>query len=152
MMNTALHQTMINGYHAHAYTGNYMLSFTDRHNVYVAYATADVLPYVTCLDKASRGAGYSLRFKPNKAQKELLKMGECFILCSEEYMEAEYKASKYNRGEIVEKLITEHFGQEWHKDSVPFTEDGDLTVDGVAYQIKFQKATFINEKQLMALK
>ena len=43
-------------------------------------------------------------------------------------------------------------GQEWTKDNVPFTEDGDLTVDGVAYQLKFEKATFITEGQMMRMK
>ena len=43
------------------------------------------------------------------------------------------------------------FGQIWEKDNVPFTDDGDLTVDGIAYQLKFEKATFINEKQMMRM-
>lgn len=59
-----------------------------------------------------------------------------------------FKDSKYNRGEIFEKMVTELNGQEWEKDNVPFTDDGDLTVDGIAYQIKFEKATFTSEKQL----
>jgi hypothetical protein len=49
---------------------------------------------------------------------------------------------------VFEKLITEHYGQTWKKDSVPFTEDGDITVDGIAYQIKFVNATFASEKTL----
>ena len=59
-----------------------------------------------------------------------------------------FEESKYNRGEIFEKLVTEFYGQKWEKDNVPFTDDGDLTVNGIAYQIKFQKATFTSEKQL----
>jgi hypothetical protein len=39
----------------------------------------------------------------------------------------------------------------WEKDNVPFTEDGDLTANGIAYQIKFEKATFTNEKTLARL-
>ena len=45
-------------------------------------------------------------------------------------------------------MVTEAYGQEWKKDNVPFTDDGDLTVDDVAYQIKYEKATFTNEKSL----
>ena len=45
-------------------------------------------------------------------------------------------------------MVTEFYGQTWEKDNVPFTEDGDITVDGIAYQIKFEKATFTNEKTL----
>ena len=48
-------------------------------------------------------------------------------------------------------MVTEHFGQTWEKDNVPFTKDGDITVNGTAYQIKFQKATFCNEKSIANL-
>ena len=49
-------------------------------------------------------------------------------------------------------MITEYFGQKWEKDNVPFTEDGDITIDGIAYQIKYQKATFCTEKSLANLR
>jgi hypothetical protein len=52
---------------------------------------------------------------------------------------------------VFEKLVTEYYGQQWTKDNVPFTEDGDLTVDGIAYQIKYDRATFCNEKSLANL-
>ena len=73
-------------------------------------------------------------------------------LCSSEYFEDIVNNSKYNNGEIFEKLVTEYFGQVWTKNNVPFTEDGDITINKVAYQIKFQKATFCNEKSLASLK
>lgn len=149
MTNVLLHKALIDGYNAVAFTHKYIYGFTDRHMVYACFADADMMPYVTCLDTASRGAGYSLRFKPTKAQKELLKTScECFVLCSEEYLQAEVEATPYNAGEIFEKLVTEKYGQTWVKDHVPFTDDGDLTIDGVAYQIKYQKATFCSEKSL----
>lgn len=155
MTNEMMMMTLVNGYNEVAYTHNYIFGFTDRKNVYVSFATAEVLPYVCTLDKvsSSRKGGYSLRFKPNKTQKEILKMQtRTFVLCSQEAFEAETKASKYNRGEIFEKMITEYFGQEWTKDNVPFTEDGDITVDGIAYQIKYQKATFCTESSLANLR
>ena len=152
-MNEMMMMTMVNGYNEVAYTHEYIYGFTDRKNVYVSFANADVMPYILTLDKASRGAGYSLRFKPNKAQKEILKMqSKTFVLCSEEQFEECFKNSKYNRGEIFEKMITEYFGQEWEKDNVPFTEDGDITIDGIAYQIKYQKATFCTESSLANLR
>ena len=73
-------------------------------------------------------------------------------LCSTLYFNELVANTKYNRGEIAEKLVTEYMGQEWKKDNVPFTEDGDITIDGVAYQIKFEKATFTNEKALANLR
>lgn len=151
-MNTAIFNNLVDGYNELSYTHNYIFGFVDRGTVYCATATAKVLPYVCTLDCASRGDGYALRFKPTKSQKEMLKTCDCFALCSAEYFEATTKASKYNRGEIFEKMVTEYFGQEWFKDNVPFTKAGDLVVDGIHYQIKFDKATFINEKTMARLR
>lgn len=150
-MNTPIFHNLINHYNELSYTHNYMFGFTDKGVVYLATATAEVLPYVCCLDKGSRGAGYALRYKPNKAQKELLKTCDLIALCSVEYFNELVATSKYNRGEIFEKLATEHFGQIWEKDNVPFTKAGDLVVEGTHYQIKYEKATFVNEGTLARL-
>jgi hypothetical protein len=58
--------------------------------------------------------------------------------------------SIYNRGEIFEKLVTEQmFGQVWEKDNVPYTDGGDVESDGIAWQVKFEKASFTNEKTML---
>ena len=148
--NTALHMSLINRYNAVAFTQNYIWGFTFKGNVYMATTESDVMPFVTCIDKASRGYGMALRFCPNMAQKVAL-LPEAQVLCSEKYFNEVYSSCKYNKGEVFEKLVTEYFGQDWEKDNVPFTEDGDITVEGIAYQIKFQKATFCNEKSIANL-
>lgn len=148
MTNTTLFQMLIDAYCALAYTHEYIYGFIYKNMVYMAKADASIMPYVLKLDKASRGAGYSLRFCPNTAQKLFLMAHGAKPLCSKKFFDETFANCIYNRGEVFEKMVTEHFGQEWKKDNVPFTDDGDLTVDGIAYQIKFEKATFINEKQL----
>lgn len=150
MTNTTIFNHLVTGYNKLSYTHNYIFGFEYKHVVYMTVATSEILPYILKLDKASRGAGYALRFKPDTDQKLMLLAG-AEVLCSAEYFETVTSESKYNAGEIFEKMVTEKFGQEWVKDNVPFTEDGDLTVDGIAYQIKFQKATFTNEKSLARL-
>jgi len=152
MTNTTVFNHLVNEYNRLAYTHNYIFGFEDRGVIYAVGATSEVLTTVCTLDRASRGAGYSLRFKPNKAQKEYLKTFGVMVVCSADYFKSTCAEMKYNRGELFEKLITEYYGQVWEKDNVPFTEDGDLTVDGIAYQIKFEKATFINEKTLHNLR
>ena len=147
-MNATLKNLMIKFYNGHSYTHSYIFGFRFGDNVWFVIVTAELLPELLKLDKASRGAGYALRFKPNKGQKALLMSYGAKVLCSEKYFDELTAESKYNKGEIFEKLITELNGQKWEKDNVPFTEDGDLTVDGIAYQIKFEKASFINEKQM----
>ena len=152
MKNTEIKRTLIQFYNKHAFTHRYILGFRYKGNIYFVEVTGNELVFVTSLDKASRGAGYALRFKPNREIKEHLLALGAEVLCSELYFDETVEASKYNKGEVFEKMITELNGQEWEKDNVPFTEDGDLTVDGVAYQLKFEKATFINEKQMMRMR
>ena len=147
MTNLTLFANLINRYNALAYTHNYIFGFAYEGNIYVLTTTSEILPYILKLDVASRGAGYSLRFKPVKAQKVFM-LNNSEILCSEKYFNEIVKNSPYNNGEIFEKLITEKFGQKWIKDNVPFTKAGDIEVNGISYQIKFEKATFTNEKSL----
>ena len=150
-MNTTMFEYLIAEYNRLAYTHDYIYGFEYKGVVYAVKTTDVVMPYVLKLDKASRGAGYSLRFKPTNAQKLLLIAKGAEVVCSIEYFNEVVADTKYNKGEVFEKLVTEAYGQTWEKDNVPFTIDGDLTVDGVAYQIKYQGATFTNEKTLARL-
>lgn len=146
-MNTALLMNMTDRYNSLAYTHHYIFGFAYKGNVYMAHAESDILSAILMLDKASRGAGYALRFKPNNDIKVAL-LANATLLCSKAFFEETVADSIYNRGEIFEKMVTEFYGQEWEKDDIPFTEAGDIEVDGIAYQIKYEKATFCNEKSL----
>ena len=150
MTNLTIFMNLINGYNKRAYTHNYLFGFAFGGVVYMATTGSEALPAVCTLDKASRGAGYALRFKPNREQKQFL-LANAQPLCSVEYFTACVESSKYNRGEIFEKLVAEHFGQEWHKDNVPYTAGPDLTIEGVPFQLKYEKATFTNEKALLSM-
>ena len=147
MTNSVLLMDMIRRYNKHSFTHHYIFGFSYKGNVYMAHADADMLPALLKLDKASRGAGYALRFCPTNDIRVAL-LTSATLICSLKYFNETVEDSIYNRGEIFEKMVTEHFGQIWEKDNVPFTEDGDITVNGIAYQIKFEKATFCNEKSL----
>lgn len=150
-MNENIFMHLITRYNELAFTHQYIYGFTFQNMVYMVKADATIMPHILQLDKASRGAGFSIRFRPNKAQKAILMALGARTLCSKKFFDELVAESKYNKGEIFEKLVTEAYGQTWTKDSVPFTEDGDLTVDGVAYQIKYEGATFTNEKTLAGL-
>lgn len=60
-------------------------------------------------------------------------------------------AEKYNNGEKFERYITELNGQKWSKDSVPFWQAGDIEINGLQVQIKFDGAEITNEKTLMRI-
>ena len=149
--NVALFRKMVEFYNTNAFTHNYIFGFRFNGNIWLVKVTSEILETILKLDKASRGAGYALRFKPNKSIKSYMLSLGAEVLCSEQLFDDLCNNSKYNKGEIFEKLVTEISGQTWEKDNVPFTDDGDLTVDGIAYQIKFEKASFINEKQMLKM-
>lgn len=150
-MNYQLFKSMIDFYNSKAYTHNYIFGFEYHGNIYMTTQTLTVLPMILKLDRASRGAGMALKFAPTSDIKQKL-LCDASVICSKIYFEELVSNSKYNRGEIFEKLVTEMSGQEWKKDNVPFTKDGDITIDGIAYQIKYQKASFINEAQINRLR
>lgn len=152
MKNIALFEKMVNTYNSKAYTPNYIFGIDYKGNIYKVTVDHEILSLILKLDKASRGKGYSLRFKPNNKIREMLLAKGAQLICSTEYFKKLTSESKYNKGEIFEKLVTEWYGQTWEKDSIPFTEDGDLTVDGIAYQIKFEQATFLTEAQMLRLR
>lgn len=152
MANEIIKKMLQDGYNEVAFTDQYIMVYIVKGTVYFTVCDRHIVDRVTCLDKASRGQGYALRFKPNMGQKMLLMAENATALCSALYFNELVANTKYNRGEIAEKLVTEYMGQEWEKDNVPFTQDGDITIDGVAYQIKFEKATFTNEKALANLR
>lgn len=149
MKNEVMRHKMIKFYNDTAFTHNYIFGYTYKKTVYMTVATSEVLNEIISLDRAGHNTGLSIRFKPNTNQKLMLMSINSEPICSEEYFESLFKESKYNRGEIFEKIITEKYGQEWTKDNIPYTEDGDITINGIAYQIKYQKATFLTEKSMM---
>lgn len=145
---------LIKFYQAHAFTDNYILGVEIGGNVYAVkkkMSLADMERFLTT-QTASRGQGVALKFAPTKAQKaEILAAGNATILCSKTYFEKLVESTRWNRGQIFEKLVTEKAGQSWKADNIPFTKAGDIEIDGVAYQIKYQKASFISEGQMFRL-
>ena len=150
MTNTNKKDELIQRYTKLSAVHNYLYGFIYQGNVY-AYATTTV---EAILDKASskNGGGYSLRYRPTAKQKaEIVEKAETKLVITEpEFMEIVeglgYK--RPNKGEGFEKMIVEKSKQEWKKDVAPFTERGDVVIDGIDYQVKFEKATFASEIQI----
>ncbi len=147
-------QNLADGYTANAYTHDYVLTFNvdGGFYAYVIHMNAAELANLAKLDKASRGQGMSIRFRPTNAEKrELVNNGAQFIMSTSAFI-ALFESHKYNRGETAEKIVTEQlFGQTWEKDSVPFNEGADIYTDTMAYQHKHEGATFCNEGTLARL-
>ena len=145
---------MIQKYDLHNYTHLYIIGIKWKKQVIACVVTSAILDRIVTLDRASRGEGYSIRFKPNmKTRMYILRNAlETFKICSVDELERVAEVGKQtNRGTAFEKLVTEYFGQEWHKDSTSFALAGDIELNGKSYQIKYEGGTFTNEKRLRGL-
>ena len=120
-------QAMWNNYKAISGAHTYILGFELNKELYMV--TRKQVGQFLSYEQASRGQGMGLRLRMKKADKvRLAKKGICLG--------------------SIERLVHEHFGQTWEKDNKPFTKCGDIQVNGVEIQIKFDGATFTNEKTL----
>ena len=139
-------RTMINNYRKYSMADSYIIGFISQGMLYFTEAK-EIAPRFLNVEQASRNQGFNLRLRMkadyrNRLAKKSTCLGSADLLI----------ADKYNKGEIFEKIITEYFGQTWVKDTVPFYEDGDITVNGAKIQIKLDSATLCNTKQLAKIK
>ena len=135
-------KNLLTAYKATSAAAAYIIGFLMNGKVYEIIL--DNLPeWLIGLDREStaHGGARKLRIRMTAlAKARLMNAGAAYIGTADEVL-----ASRKNKGEAFEKFVTERAGQEWHKDSVPYFMDGDLTVNGVKYQIKFESASLANE-------
>ena len=133
---------LLNAYNATTAAAAYILGFILNNAVYTIYLPH--LPeWLVAMDResTSHGGARKLRIRMNAiARHRLLNMGAAYVGTVNEVL-----ASRKNKGEAFEQWVTENAGQEWHKDSVPYYVDGDITIGGTKYQIKFESASLANE-------
>ena len=93
------------------------------------------------LTTESKG-GLKLKLQISKAQKlEWLASGKAKRLATEQEFTKLVSESKYNKGEVLEKMLTEKRGMEWHKDSVRYDHAGDIDLKRDRIQVKFENAS-----------
>lgn len=158
MKNEAIRNYLLSNYNKLAYTHSYIFGYEANGMVYGAQVddARGILPYITCLDCASskNGGTVQLKYKPNKAQVAIIIENASIIkpICTKAYLEDEFRTTKWNRGQIFERLTATVFGgYQSEKKSAKFTECGDIVVDGIHFQVKFLKATFTDERTLKNL-
>lgn len=158
MKNEAIHNYLLSKYNAIAFTHTYIFGYVANGMVYGALVedARPILPYITCLDCASskNGGTIQLKFKPNKAQIALIveNADEVRPICTTQFLEDAFRSCKQNRGQIFETLSANVFGGEQvTAKNAKFTDCGDIIVNGKHIQVKFQKATFTDERTLQNL-
>lgn len=150
---------MVNEYNRMAFTHSYIFGFSIGGMVYAARVkdARALLPFLTYVDKASskNGGTYSLKYRPNAKQWAMItaQAEEVKAVCTADYMENLKANSRKNRGQLFEELVAHAFGGELEtKANLKFTDGGDMNLNGVAYQVKYTKATFTDERTLMNLR
>ena len=150
---------LVNEYNRIAFTHSYIFGFSVGGMVYAARVmdARALLPFLTYVDKASskNGGTYSLKYRPNAKQWAMVcaQAEEVKAVCSLDYLENLKTNSRKNRGQLFEELVAQAFGGELEtKSNLKFTDGGDMNLNGVAYQVKYTKATFTDERTLMNLR
>ena len=138
--------TMIKTYRKYSAADSYIVGFVFDKMLYFV-EMAEIMPRFLNVEVASRNQGENLRLRLRKGHKNNLMKKNPICLGSAELL----TESKYNKGEIFEKLVTEYFGQIWEKDTVPFWVQGDININGKEVQIKLDSATLMNTKQVKKL-
>ena len=141
------------------YTHSYIFGHKVKGVIYAArVANADsLIPFISYVDRASskNGGTYSLKYRPNAEQWAMItaQAEKVKAVCTADYMENLKANSRKNRGQLFEEIVAKAFGGELEtKSNLKFTEGGDMSMNGVVYQIKFDKATFVDERTLINLR
>ena len=147
MTNTILKMAMFNHYNKTSAAHLYIIGFNYKGNIYMVKVTADILKALVWIEKSGKD-GYALKFKVNNSERLYLLTLGARVLCSTDYFNHLVKTTRYNKGETYERLVTEYYNQEWHKDNIDYRVQGDITINGTEIQVKYEKATFITEGQV----
>lgn len=137
--------TMINNYHKTQAASAYILGFILNRNVYriALHKLGDEYFKESC-ESSSHGGYRKLMLHLTSFMKaKLVAQGATKMGTAVEIL----KNSK-NKGIEFEKAIFAEAGQEWKQNSTPYYIDGDITIGNIKYQIKFQGASFANERTI----
>ena len=150
---------LVNGYNKNTYTHSYVFGHAVSGIVYAARVMDGhgLLPFISYVDKASgkNGGTYSLKYRPNSKQWAMItaEAEEVKAICTVEYLENLKAGCRKNRGQLFEELVAQAFGGELEsRSNLTFVDGGDMNLNGVAYQVKYTKATFTDERTLMNLR
>ena len=133
---------MFHNYHATTAAAAYIIGFALKGRAYMVTVAQLREAWVSMARESQKNGGaLKLRMAVTNAVKcELLEMGAVDIGAAEDIL-----SLRHNKGEAFEQWVTEYYGQTWVKDHIPYYMDGDITVDGIKYQIKWENASLTNE-------
>lgn len=157
-MNANATATLFDKYRANDATDMFAVAYTDMrkpadtHPVRVSIIPADEMgAYLTTSRKSSsHGGGQVLRFRPTNTYKvDMRNRYGAVTVCTygelvetlENMRAVADKPRKLNLGHAVEYVLCKRWGLEWELDDTSHTVKGDISLDGVEYQVKWQGAS-----------
>lgn len=145
-------EEMIKTYEIYSKADAYQFGFEYRGNLY-SYPTNDLNTITSALKldrtSAKRGGYGKIRVRFSERMKvalienkKAIKLGSVNVL---------NYADKWNKGEHFEHYIHDINGQHYEKDHIPFYVMGDIELNGLQVQLKYDGATLVEEPTLMKL-
>ena len=146
-------------YKKHCKADYFIVGYVSQKVIYYNIVS-DLQGAVLNVSSADRGSKQCIKYRPTKEQRaELSKSGTVLmtkndfddLLINTNRERAAKNQKTINKGELLEKILTEKSGKKWYKDDTPFYMGSDLTVDNIGYQIKFYDATICTLEKLQEL-
>lgn len=139
--------TMIREYHKLSAADYYIIGFELDGYVYAVKQKRIYSKYLKADRESTKNGGANiLRLTLTKKQKQALAKKLLPIATIEEMENIK------NRGEWFESLIHKIYGQSYKKDITRFDKCGDIEIDGMQVQLKFERATVANERTIKKIK
>lgn len=100
--------------------------------------------YLDIGSKTGENGSITIRFRFTNEIKQKVKNNGIYLCTNEETKQIKLS----NKGYLLEFLVHRYFGRSWQPDNKKWYEYPDISVNGINYQIKGNKATFCNIKTL----
>lgn len=143
-------ETMIKNYRKFSAANAYIIGFIYKHQLYMIQMNEIPPRYITKSHECQKQGGWEnlMLFLTNPMKEQMIRKG-AVCLGSETLV----TNGEYNKGVEFERLVYELNGQVFRgKDNVPFNVAGDININGIEIQIKFQGARLTKVNTLERLK
>lgn len=140
---------IFNKYNEKKATNIYLLGFKFKGNVYYGFFNEILDCWCNYSDTVNH-EDKAIKFQPQTSKHKKNMVKEMNFLMTEKEFEKEVKSSKYNRGDIFEKIMFEKFIGKgtWIKNSVPFDKGSDIEFSGMRISVKFDDATICTKSYI----
>jgi hypothetical protein len=129
--------TALANYRKFTASQGYIIGFIHNHQLYMIRVD-DLKPRWLTMMSATEHHQEKLQMNLKaKHKKQLINKG-AMVICSEaEFLE---QNTIHNKGYTFERIVFEMNGKEWKRDNTRFDKQGDIRIDGMEIQIKFENA------------